>query len=94
MSADEITDRQRHGQGDRPGIPLREMLENGTHEFAAAEKINETYVMSAVWCRGCPIVLLTIFRCPHRRLLRESASINEPQQIPKSNSIEQALSIS
>ena len=39
---------QRHGQGHRQGVPLREMLENGTHatiaEIAAAEKINESYV--------------------------------------------------
>jgi hypothetical protein len=40
--------RHGHGQGDCPGIPWRELLENGTHatiaEIAAAEKINASYV--------------------------------------------------
>jgi hypothetical protein len=48
MGSAQPSDRQRHGQGDRPAFRWREMLENGTHatiaEIAAAEKINESYV--------------------------------------------------
>ena len=40
--------RQRHGQGDRPGVPLArnagERRVRDHREIAAAEKINETYV--------------------------------------------------
>ena len=41
--------RQRHGQGDRPGVPLarnagERRVREQSAEIAAAEKINESYV--------------------------------------------------
>ena len=57
----------------------REMLENGTHEFAAAEKINETYVGRVP---RLPDRTANDFPLSTSAPPQESASINEPQQIP------------
>jgi hypothetical protein len=40
--------RQRDGEGNRPGVPVAELLESGTYgtvgEVAAADKINASYI--------------------------------------------------